>query len=125
MDDICILFNTTYNRLSESYCDALFRRSEDITTIEYEQMSPPNSEAVSRVRFYLTFSGICHGCSDGEPVLIPEGGSDPSRFLKEADSDLCFCGSSTVADRAPTKEEFEAIYRDVWREASGRILGRQ
>ena len=127
IEEVKATFNTTYNQVSESYCDALFRRSQDFGDVWYEQASSPDESGFSRVKFYVPVKGRCRDCEDGASLLEDDDRrrhlKKESRHLKK-ESNLCFCDAGSKK-QAPSRDDFDEEYRDVWndrRQYRGRRL---
>jgi hypothetical protein len=125
LEAIATTFNTTYNVLAQDYCDALFRRSLGVGSMQYEQISRPDEFGISRVRFMLTIDGQCRDCQDNDPLLGGDDGSALSNRRELAEEELCFCDSRTLGTRPPNEGEFEDEFRVSWDEARRARRGRR
>jgi ribosomal protein S27E len=111
-------FQTTYNTLTQQYCDPLFRMVESVQVIRGLQ------QAV--VRFVV--GATCLGCSNSTTLfanatsrslcssaanrsapLLPE--SNPSRSLPQATTpSSCYCSANAIASTAPPVNAFQSAF---------------
>ena len=110
------LWQSTYNRLSEEFCDELFRRSDRVDSIEFEQISTPDENGVSIVQFNLDVIGTCRDCDD-DAAFVDEDEDDQG-----TDGDFCFCTEPGLETRIPTEAEFEEALIEAFEEARRRRL---
>ena len=116
LDFVEDLWQSTYNRLNEDFCDELFRRSDRVDSIDFEQISTPNEDGVSRVQFNLDVIGTCRDCDD-DSAFVDEDEDDQG-----TDGEFCFCTEPGLETRIPTEEEFEEALVEAFEEDSRRRL---
>jgi hypothetical protein len=122
-EELTQLVEDTYNILNNNYCDPFQREITTLRLSKSSRLSFTTPCAPHRVRF--SASGICLGCVNGTSLLDEETQgrralealptalmiTSPPRRRRMAGSDVCFCDTTTIADRAPTSKEFEAALK--------------
>lgn len=110
-------FTETYKQLSGSFCDPFFRTPIEVT-IDTMTGVGRRLQSDSSFTYEYTVSGLCRGCAGnsrlfGQSVRRMLSRGDGRRFQQD---NLCFCSLDSVADRAPTQDEFAVAYNETVKE---------
>jgi len=104
-------FMSTYQQLSDTYCDSLFRHPETVVSTTSQVLSGPDASGISKVRFLLVLQGTCRGCTGSESLFL-NGSSRRGRrrqMQQQPQEQVCYCPKNAVP-RAPTDQEFQDAF---------------
>jgi hypothetical protein len=110
-------FTTTYVQLSARFCDPFFRTPIEVV-IDTMTVVGRRLQSGSRFKYGYQVTGTCRGCSRnprlfGQSVgrMLTGGAAIHGRRFQE--DGLCFCSIDSLADRAPTENEFAVAYNET------------